>query len=333
MEATDTSIEAAAESLLAPTNPKPEEPETDEAEADPTDEAPEEADADTDEDEADERDDAESDAGDDSDTDEDDDDAEDAGPETLTDDTPITVKVDGRDVTTTLADLKRSYSGQAFIQQKMQENANAKKQIEGVYQQLQEERAKLAEFFEQVKTGNTLQEPTPPDEAMLDRDPIGYMQKWGAYQKAKAQYDQQQAQFSEVAQQHTEAQQRIFRQQLAEEAERLKAAIPEMADPEKGTRLKQAMVETARKAGYSDEEVSQVFDHRAILILDKARRWDELQANKGKAKKKAEGARPVVKPGATPKTNPQQAAREKARKRLSKEKSVDAAVELLLNGD
>lgn len=333
MEATDTSIEAAAESLLAPTNPKPEETETDDA-AETTDEAPEEADADTDEDETEERDDAERDAGDDdSDTDEDDDDAEDAGSEALNDQTPITVKVDGRDVTTTLADLKRSYSGQAFIQKGMQENANAKREIQGVYQQLQEERAKIAEFFEQLQSGNTLQEPTEPDPAMLDRDPIGYMQKWGEYQTAKKKYDAQQAQFSEVAQQHHEAQQRIMRQQLAEEAERLKAAIPEIADPEKGTRLKQAMTETARKAGYSDEEIAQVFDHRAILILDKARRWDELQANKGKAKVKAEKARPVVKPGAAQKTNPQQAAREKARKRLSKEKSIDAAVEMLLNGD
>lgn len=332
MEATDTSIEAAAESLLAPTNPETDEPETEEEEADPTDEAPEEADADADEDEAEGEDDVEGDADEDSDTD-DEEDAEGAGPEELTDDTPVTVPVAGKDVATTLGDLKRSFSGQAYIQQKMQENAEAKKQIEGVYQQLQEERAKLSDFFEQVQTGNLTQEPTPPDRAMLDKDPIGYMQKWGEYQEAKQAYDQQQAQFREVAEQQEQAQQAIQRQQLAQEAERLKAAIPEIADPEKGTRLKQAMAETARKAGYSDEEVAQVFDHRAILILDKARRWDELQASKGKAKKKAQGARPVVKPGARPKTNPDQAAREKARQRFTKEKSVDAAVELLLKGN
>ena len=74
--------------------------------------------------------------------------AEDAGREEL-----FTVKVDGQEVKVPLEDLKRSYSGQAYIQKGMQEAASAKKEAEGVYLALLEERQKTSELLTQLQSG------------------------------------------------------------------------------------------------------------------------------------------------------------------------------------
>lgn len=46
---------------------------------------------------------------------------------------------------------------------------------------------------------------------------------------------------------------------------------------------RQALVKYAKEiAGYSAEEISQAYDPRAIVMMDKARRYDELMARKPK---------------------------------------------------
>ena len=83
-----------------------------------------------------------------------------------------------------LEDLKRSYSGQAYIQKGMQETAAVKKEAEGVYNALLAERQKTNELLQQLESEGYIPPPVPPDRALFDKDPIGYM-------GAKADYDEQ----------------------------------------------------------------------------------------------------------------------------------------------
>jgi hypothetical protein len=59
--------------------------------------------------------------------------------------------------------------------------------------------------------------------------------------------------------------------------------------------------------GYSAEEISQAYDPRAVVLADKARRWDELMANKpkpvAKAGPKVAAAGPAVPAGVTARLN------------------------------
>lgn len=107
--------------------------------------------------------------------------------------------------------------------------------------------------------------------------------------------------------------------------ERLKKAIPDFG-PEKGS----ALMEYAKSQGMSDYVLERAnFDPMAVVILDKARKWDELQASKPALKKQADKV-PTLKPSAGGRQTINQATHDKAISRLKKSGRVeDAALALL----
>ena len=167
----------------------------------------------------------------------------------------FSVKVDGQEQQVTLDDLKRSYSGQAYIQKGMEEAAQSKKQAEQVYQALQEERQKLAATFQQLQTEGVPQMPSKPSKELMNADPIAYFEQMEAYREGMEQYQQFQQQQQTMTQQQTEAQQRAQQAYLAEQAQLLTQAIPELADPEKGKQMKEQLVQTGVEAyGYTKKK-------------------------------------------------------------------------------
>lgn len=97
-----------------------------------------------------------------------DEDTEDADPEPIS---KFTVKVDGTEVEVSLDDLKRSYSGQAYIQKGMQEAAEAKKQATALYDTLQKQQSEFLAVVQQVQQQGFQRPPQEPDMAMMESDP------------------------------------------------------------------------------------------------------------------------------------------------------------------
>jgi len=97
------------------------------------------------------------------------------------------------------------------------------------------------------------------------------------------------------------AQQKVYhmQQQLAEqskleqqrtlysEAQKLEEMIPEWKDQATAEKEKAELMQYGRANSYSDEELNNVSDSRAINMLRKAFKWDELQSKKGNLKQKA----------------------------------------------
>ena len=82
-----------------------------------------------------------------------DDEAEDAA-DSQREQQSFTVKVDGTNTVVTLDELKQSYSGQKYIQQGMQETAEAKREAETIYSALLQERQAIAQLYEQARNGD-----------------------------------------------------------------------------------------------------------------------------------------------------------------------------------
>lgn len=243
----------------------------------------------------------------------------------------LTVTVDGEEQQVTLDDLKRSFAGQGYIQKRMQENATKAKEVEAVYQSFIQERAQLAHLVQQVQSGNLLAEPRKPDPALRQRDPIAFTTAWDAYHEHKAAYDQQQSQIQQYTQQQTETQQRALAAYQAEQMRELAARLPDLADPEKGAVLARQLTDTATEYGFAPEEVGQVTDHRALLILNDAMKWRQLQGQREKAAKKVEQARPIARPKAqksADSSSKKQA--EAARNRMRQSGNVDDVARFLI---
>lgn len=253
--------------------------------------------------------------------------AEDAGQQEL-----YTVKVDGEEREVTLDDLKRSFSGQAYIQKGMQEAAEAKKEAEGVYQALLNERQQLSQLLYQAQSGQLAPPPVPPSRELFNNDPIGYMEAKLSYDEALQTYQNQQYQIQQVTESQNQQMQIAQQQYLQGEMQRLAQAIPEFGDAKTASKLKEDLVQFGSKIGYSEAELSEVMDHRAILVLQKAMKYDQLVEGKSKATQKASNARPVVKPG-TKKTGRTGAAkqRQNAQARMKKTGSIDDVAKFLLS--
>ena len=272
MQTTDT-IEAAVDSLLAPAKDEPK------AEVAVEDEPEEQLEAD-DEDAAE----YSEDEGEEPDlTDDEDEESE----ETDVPKTPslYAVKVDGAEKQVTLEELKRDYSGQAYIQKGMQEAAAARKEAESIFQTLQTERQQFLATLENIQQQGVMRAPQAPDIRLMDTDPIGYMQQKAHYDNNVQDYQSQQRQLYDQAQRHNALQEQARKEELQQQTRRLIEAIPEFGDPEKAPVLQNKLLQFASKYGLSAEEVASNVDARLVQVLYDAYKYNRLSAVKDKAKK------------------------------------------------
>ena len=329
METTETNeaitIDDAIESVIAPTE---ETTETTEEETQATEETTEvEETAESEEVEVEETEESEADEVEDTDED---DDIEDAVQEESS--STITVKVDGKETEVTLDELKQGYSGQKYVQQGMQQAEQQRKEAEAVYEALLNERQQVQKLLAQAQQGGLPQAPTPPSRELFDADPIGYMDEKLKFDEAKATYDNQMAQFQAVSQQQSESEKHAKQTYLRNEMERLKDVIPEFADSNKASKIKDKLIRGGQEHyGYTPDEIGQVMDHRAIQVLHDAMKYRDIMAGKSKAVAKTKKGKPMVKAGAKKVSDSQAKTRKRQKAKLNKSGSIDDALGLILN--
>ena len=246
------------------------------------------------------------------------------GPETFS------VKVDGEEVQVTLEDLKRGYSGQQYVQKGMQQAAEARKQAEGVYEALMQERQNLAQLVQQVQSG-ALTPPQEPSKELFDADPIGYMEAKMNYDEQMKEYSQTQAQFQAQLQQQTRAEQEARSHYANQEAQKLIELVPELRDANKASQFKDKVVRAATEVyGYTPDEIANIQSHRDFLVLRDAMLYREMMSKGDVVKAKAKKARPAIKPGAKKVRTNNDVVRKK-RTQLKKSGSLNDALALMLN--
>ena len=245
-----------------------------------------------------------------------------------------TVRVDGEEFEVTQDELLSGYSRTKSFTKRSMELAEQRKAFEQEAAQVKQMRDVYAQQLEQVQ--GQLQQAIPeqePDWAALAKeypaeDLIVY----------KAQLDQQKEQARHVEaerqriQQEQAQEQQVFRQKhLEAQRGEMLERIPSWSNEDTRNTERQEVIKYAQSRGFSQEEVSQASDARAIELLYKAWQWDNLQKKTPAAKKKAKSAPKMAKAG-QPKSKSQVASRQRKQglDRLNKERSVDAAVSYLM---
>jgi hypothetical protein len=101
-----------------------------------------------------------------------------------------------------------------------------------------------------------------------------------------------------IRQQNEQRQSEATQQYHQAEREALLKAVPELAEPAKLEGFARGIVDYLKSNGFPDDVIQDTADHRAWLIADKARKWDELQKAKTtvEAKKVAPKQQPTLKP-------------------------------------
>lgn len=237
------------------------------------------------------------------------------------------VKAAGEEKEVTLDELVKGYQLGADYTKKTTEIAEQRKVLEAERmaveqaKQIRDVYAQRLQIMEQL-----LQQPEEDIESLKDTDPIGYAVKIAEQTQREKQLEAIREEQYRIAQQQQAEQAQNLRGFIAYEAEKLASVIPEYADKEKGQHLRQEIRSYAKSIGWSDEELSAVYDSRAVLTIYKAMQYDKLQQKKPAVTKRVSEAPKMVKSGTAQAKTSQGEQLKKERQRLrSSGRVADAA--------
>ena len=232
-----------------------------------------------------------------------------------------TVRVDGEEVEVTIDELLSGYSRTQDYTRKTMALADQRKSLESELDQIRQERAQLTQVLEQIDVQDQEQEPNW--DLLYQQDP----QQWLIQREVWREKQERKRALVEEKQRLLQAQeadkQRVIAQFVEQERGKLTEVLPQWRDDKVAKAEKAKVADYAKKIGFSDQEIAQFYDHRAVTTLYKAMKFDELQSGKPKAAKKTA---PVAKAGAATTTPKGRDAYRKSQQRLAKTgKVADAA--------
>ena len=200
------------------------------------------------------------------------------------------VKASGVEKDVTLDELVSGYQKSTDYTQKSQTLAEERTKVEAHAQEIQNAmrtREAYAQKLSQVEQYLTSQaKPSENLEELKENDPIQYAITVAEQTEANKKINTIRQEQQKVAQeqQHYRLQQQ--NQVVANEALMLSEKVKEFSDPKKAEQIKNDIRSFGKSVGFSDQELSQVYDHRHVMILQKAMAYDKLQkANPGVNKK------------------------------------------------
>lgn len=244
----------------------------------------------------------------------------------------FTVKVDGKEVSVTLDELQKGYSRTQDYTRKTQQIAEVRKQVEQETQAVRAEREQYAQLLGALQAQLQSSEPQVDLERLYHEDPIEWVRQKEVMRERQEKLGAIQSEQQRLSQVAQYEQQRAMEAQLASQQEALFAALPDWKDPKKAKAEKALVIESAKAAGFSDEDLKSVYDHRLVLLLRKAALFDQMVS-------KRQGIKPVVnngprtaKPGAAGRVSTTTES-VRAKQRLAKTGRIDdaaSAIELLL---
>ena len=238
------------------------------------------------------------------------------------------VKAAGEEREVTLDELIKSYQLGTDYTSKTQALAEQRKAIEAekaAVEQAKQLRDQYSQRLELIEKVLSEQNKAEDFESLKETDPIGYAVKVAEQSQNEKRLLAVQAERQRLAHQQQSEHQAKLQEIIAAESEKLAQAIPDW-NTEKGEEVRRDIRTYAKGLGYSDQELSAVYDSRAVQTLWKAAQYDKLVSNKPEVTKKVSEAPKMMKPGTAKISNPDADALKTDRNRLRKTgKARDAA--------
>jgi hypothetical protein len=244
--------------------------------------------------------------------------------------TTFRVKAAGEEREVTLDELIEGYQLGADYTKKTQSLSEQRKAVEAERAKI-EEAAKLRDQYAQrlQLMEKILQQQNKGEnlEVLKETDPIGYAVKVAEQAQRDKQLLALQQEQQRIAQQQQAEQAERLQSHIAEESQKLAKAIPGYADPKQGDQIRKDIREYAKSIGWTDQELANIYDSRAVLSLYQGMQYAKLQSKKPEVTKKVNEAPKTMKTGVSQPRNAESDAQKKALAQLRKSgKVTDAAL-------
>lgn len=252
-------------------------------------------------------------------------------------DLEASTKIDGKEGKARLRDLIKSHQLEGHLNQKLMTHAEEKKAFETERQTyLQQTQQKLQKLDVGIQVAQKMLEGEFAGvnwQELQNTDPLQFAQQYTAFQQRQAQLNQI---ANQIGQERQQSEQQAAQQQqayLQDQMKLMETKIPEWADSKVRERDIADMSVIAHQAyGITEQEIKGLTDHREILVLRDAWKWQKLQKSKPATLNKVKAAPRLLKPG-TPQSRAEQVASslKEGKAKLRQSGSLSDAKPLLKN--
>ena len=249
------------------------------------------------------------------------------------------VTVNGEEQEVSLDELMKGYSRQSDYTKKTQDISEQRKEFEELSKQyteeisqIQNERGQYVQALEQAiknSLAGAEQFANIDWERLRSEDPVEFALKKDEYRDLQDKVRQNQEEQASVQQKQQEEYRKNLKEHLKRENDLLLEKMPDWGDPKKQKGIAEGIRSFAQSAGFSDEEIGGLSDHRSLIMIHKAKLYDDLQKADVKSKKVKNKPRVVRSGSGVPKGTEQKAKRTKSMNRLKASGHVDDASVLL----
>jgi len=209
------------------------------------------------------------------------------------------VKASGEEVEVELDELIKGYQQGTDYTKKSQALAEQRKAIEAErvhLEQVKQERQAYAQKLQALDSFLTQQNRGVDLDVLKETDPIGYAVAVAEQSQREKQLAVVRNEQQRIAQQQQAEQQASLQNHLRQESEKLVSLIPELATPQ-GDAVRKQIRDYAKSVGWTDQELSSVYDSRAVNTLYKAMKYEQLQKSKPELNKKLQSAPKMMRSG------------------------------------
>ena len=198
-------------------------------------------------------------------------------------DSTYKVKVAGQELEVTLDELRNGYSRDADYRRKTEELSNEKRSFQSeADKQRQDYSLKINELNQLMSEAQSQLNQDMNNvnlEELYEEDPTEAA-------RVEHRMRRKQEKISQARKKVQVEQQKQFEGFLQEQQNQLATKMPEFADSSKASNLKNNMRSYLQGFGFNDQEISQVYDHRIVMLVNDAMKYRNMQkAKPGIAKK------------------------------------------------
>ena len=209
------------------------------------------------------------------------------------------VKAAGEEIEVDEDELIKGYQQGVDYTKKSQALAEQRKAVEAErihLEQVKQERMAYAQKLQALDSFLTQQNKGVDLDVLKETDPIGYAVAVAEQNQREKQLAVVRQEQQRIAQQQQAEQQASLQNHLRQESEKLVSLIPELATPQ-GDAIRKQIRDYAKSVGWTDQELSSVYDSRAVVSLYKAMKYEQLQKSKPELTKKLQAAPKMMRSG------------------------------------
>lgn len=202
------------------------------------------------------------------------------------------VTVNGQIQKVNLDELKQGYSKGLDYTKKTMDLGDQRRSLETERDTISKEKDEVSKLREEyAKKLNVVEQNLQIEDnvdwvKLAQDDPSEYAIKKAEYDKKKDLQDRIQKEQARVNEERKQEQEKIYQNFIQSENKKLIEKMPVFGDEKKVNKVMQDIGQFALKSGYTEQELNMLVDHRALITLYQAAKYDQLLQKKGLQDKK-----------------------------------------------